>query len=115
MLPGMNLNPAMMKQAMKKMGVQQQDLDAVEVIIKTRDKELVFPNPSVAKISMMGQESFQITGEFHERTRGTGTTEINEDDVKTVMEQAGVSEKEAKEALKKARGDLAAAILALQE
>ncbi len=115
MFPGMNMNPAMMKQAMKKMGVQQDELDAVEVVIKTKDKELVFPNPSVAKIKMMGQESFQITGEFHERARGSGELQISDDDVKTVAQQANVSETKAKEALKKANGDIAAAIMALQE
>ena len=115
MFPGMNMNPAMMKQAMKKMGVQQLELDAVEVIIKTKDKELVFPTPSVTKINMMGQESFQITGEFHERARGASVVEISDDDVKTVAQQANVSEKDARDALKKANGDIAAAIMALQE
>ncbi len=115
MFPGMN--PKMMRQAMKKMGVQQAELDAVEVIIKTKDKELVFPSPSVAKINMMGQETYQITGECHERDRGSGAddaVEISDDDVKTVMEQASVSEEKAKAALEESKGDLAAAIMALQ-
>ena len=57
---------------------------------------------------MMGQESFQITGEVEEST-------ISEDDIKTVAEQSNVSLKEAKEALQKTNGNLAEAILLLKE
>ena len=41
--------------------------------------------------------------------------EISGDDVKTVMEKAGVSEEEARKALIKANGDLAEAILELNK
>lgn len=112
MIPGMN--PRMMKQAMKKMGMEQEDLEATEVIIKTADKELVFTSPGVAKVTVMGQESWQITGEYQERSLDS-TPEISEDDVRTVMEQAGVSEEKAREAIAEAKGDLAAAILQLSE
>ena len=37
--------------------------------------------------------------------------EINEDDVKTVMDQTGISEEEAKKAIEKADGDLAKVIM----
>ncbi|MEK6903825.1 MAG: nascent polypeptide-associated complex protein [Nanoarchaeota archaeon] len=105
------IDPKMMKQAMKKMGMQQEDIEATEVIIKTTDKEILIRNPHVAKVKMMGQESFQITGDVEEREQQSFT----EDDVKTVAAQASVSEKEAREALEKNNGDLAAAILALKE
>ncbi|MFC1741237.1 nascent polypeptide-associated complex protein [Nanoarchaeota archaeon] len=112
MIPGMN--PRKMAQAMKRMGIQQVDIPATEVIIKTPDKELVILDPQVAKVNMMGQETLQITGEIHEREIST-EPDINEDDVKTVMEQTGVSEEKAKEAIQENKGDLAAAIMALQE
>ena len=108
MFPGMN--PRAMKQAMKKLGMQQQDIDASEVIIKTGDKDIVFLHPQVSKINMMGQDTWQITGEVHERSREL----FSEDDIKTVMEQAGVSEEVAREALKETNGDLAEAILRLK-
>ena len=38
-MPGMN--PRMMKQAMKRMGIQQQDIEATEVIIKTPAKDVL--------------------------------------------------------------------------
>ena len=102
------MNPKMVKQAMKKMGMKQEELDAVEVIIKLRDKELLIRNPQVSKVNMMGQETFQVSGTIEE------VSGVNEDDVKTVMEQASCSEDEAKKALEKTDGDIAEAILSLQ-
>jgi nascent polypeptide-associated complex subunit alpha len=99
---------------MKQMGIQQQDIEASEVIIKTQEKTIVITNPSVAKVNMMGQETFQISGEIHEQAIDT-TPDINEDDIKTVMEQASVDESKAKEALEKSEGDLAQAIMNLNE
>ena len=99
---------------MKKMGIQQQELDATEVIIKTADKEIVINNPQVSKVNMMGQETFQIVGQIEERALST-EPEINEDDVKTVMEQANVDEEKARETIKKNKGDLAASILELKQ
>ena len=108
------MNPRQMKQAMKKMGMQQDDIEATEVIIKTADSEIVFQNPSVAKVKMMGQESWQITGEYEERGLDS-SPEISEDDVKTVMERANVSEEDARKAIEENEGDLASAIMSFQD
>ena len=62
MLPG--LNPRKMQQMMKQLGIQQVDIPAIEVIIKTEEKDIIITNPSVAKVNMMGQETFQIAGEI---------------------------------------------------
>lgn len=112
MMPGMN--PRKMNQMMKRMGIQQIEIDAVEVIIRTHEKELVILNPQVSKVNMMGQETIQIIGDIQEREIET-TPEISEDDVKTVMEQANVSEEQAKEAIEQNDGDLAAAIISFQK
>ena len=112
MIPGMN--PRAMKQAMKRMGIQQQDIEATEVIIKTEDKEIVIANPQVAKVNMMGQETYQVVGEAQERAISK-EPEINEEDIKTVMEQTGTDEEKAKETIEKHNGDLAAAIMELKE
>ncbi len=103
----------MMRQAMKKMGIQQTEIDAEEVIIRTRDKEIVITEPQVSKVNMMGQETFQIVGNVQERDRSS-EAEISRDDIKTVAEQAEVSEEEAEEALREAHGDIAAAIIKLK-
>ncbi|MFT4303319.1 MAG: nascent polypeptide-associated complex protein [Candidatus Woesearchaeota archaeon] len=111
MLPG--VNPRQMKQMMKRMGVSQNDLDAVQVIIKTSDKMLIFENPQVSKVNMMGQESYQVTGEPIEQPLDTKPS-INEEDIKTVMEQASVDYETAKKSIENSNGDLAEAILSLQ-
>lgn len=104
-----------MKMMMKQMGMSQDTIDAAQVIIKTQDgKSYVFDNPQVEKITMQGQSSFQIQGGF-EIVEEEVVVEISEDDVKTVMEQANVSEEEAKDALEKFNGDLAEAIVNLTE
>jgi nascent polypeptide-associated complex subunit alpha len=111
MFPGMDERS--MKAAMRKLGMQQEQLDAAEVIIKLKDgHELVIPEPSVAKVTMMGQETFQISGEYTEREQKQQEL-FNDEDVKTVAAQAGASEEDARAALQKTYGDLAAAILML--
>tara|TARA_Y100000310_G_C20694493_1_gene824578 strand:+ start:813 stop:1157 length:345 start_codon:yes stop_codon:yes gene_type:complete len=112
MIPGMN--PRKIQAAMKKMGIAQQDIDATQVIIKTTDKNIIINDPQVAKVNMMGQETFQITGAIEEQAISS-EPEINEDDIKTVMAQASCSEEQAKEAINASNGDLAQAILSLQE
>lgn len=113
MIPGMN--PRMMKQAMKKMGIQQQEIDdAEQVIIKCSGREIIIDDPQVSRVNMMGQDTFQVVGQISEHELNS-TPDINEDDVKTVMEQTGVSEEKAKEAIESAEGDLAKAIMDLSE
>ncbi|NQU79198.1 nascent polypeptide-associated complex protein [Candidatus Woesearchaeota archaeon] len=111
MIPGMN--PRKMAQMMKRMGIQQVEIPATEVIIRTPDKELIITDPQVSKVNMMGQETLQIVGDIHEREIST-EPDISEDDIKTVMEQANVSEEDARKALEENKGDLAASIMSLQ-
>jgi len=110
MYPG--INPSMMKQAMKKLGIKQEEIDAEIVIIKTKDKEIIIENPSVAKIDMQGNETFQISGDISERAK---EIEISEEDIATVIEQTNCSKEEALKAIKETNGDLAEAILKLSE
>ena len=108
------MNPRKMQQMMRQMGIQQVELEAKEVIIRLADKELVIANPSVSKVNMMGQETFQISGEIEERSLSK-EPEISEEDIKTVMEQASVDKKTAQKALEEADGDLAEAIMNLKQ
>lgn len=112
MIPGMN--PRQMKQMMKQMGIQQVDVEASRVIIETPESRLVIDSPQVAKVNMMGQKTWQVIGEAREEALDT-TPEISQEDVNTVIEQTGVSEEEAKAAIEESSGDLAEAILKLQE
>jgi nascent polypeptide-associated complex subunit alpha len=108
MFPGMN--PKDLAKAMKRMGIQQEELEAHEVIIRLADKDLVFSDPAVTKVNAMGRVSFQISGEPEEHLREPN---ISEEDLKMVMEQAKVDRETALEAIKEHKGDLAETILEL--
>jgi len=110
----MKMNPRDLQKAMQRMGIQQQDVEAQEVIIRCSDKDIIIRSPQVAKVNMMGQETWQITGAAVEQARTT-EPDIKEDDIKTVMEQTNKSHDEALEAIKKAKGDLAQAIMDLSQ
>lgn len=105
-----NLNPKKMQAVMKQMGIAQEEIPASRVIIEKIDESrIIIESPSVTKIKMQGQETFQIAGEIKEEIPEIG---ISEQDIKAVMEKTGKSKKEAKKALEKT-GDLAEAILEL--
>ncbi len=115
MFPGMGgLDPRAIKKMMKQMGMDMEDVPAVEVIIKQPDgKELKIKNPQVQKMKVPGQgESYQVMGTAHENTEVAA--EISEEDISLVAEQAKVPNAKAKEALEKNKGDIAKAILSLQ-
>ena len=62
------MNPREMQKAMKRLGIKQEEIDALEVIIKTPTKNLIIRNPHVSRINMMGQETLQVSGEIEEST-----------------------------------------------
>jgi nascent polypeptide-associated complex subunit alpha len=110
MFPG--INPKQMQAVMKQMGMSQVEIPTSRVIIEKEDgNKIVINNPSVTKIKMQGQESFQITGDVSDEPAGVRSI-FSEDDIKVVMEKTNCSEDEAKSALEET-GDLAEAILKL--
>ncbi|MCC7574625.1 nascent polypeptide-associated complex protein [Candidatus Woesearchaeota archaeon] len=112
MIPG--LNPKQMRQAMKQMGIKQDDLPATEVIIKLKDSEIIITDPSVQRIVMQGQESFQVSGNIQEKEIDN-TPDISEEDIEMVMSQANCTKEEAKAAIEICEGDLAQAIIELND
>ena len=111
MIKMFNINPKLMKQAMKKMGVKQEEIDAVKVEIICSSKKIVVNNPTVSKINMMGNDSFQVSGDVSEEKLES----ISAEDVDTVVSQSGCSVEDAKKALKDKDGDIAAAIISLKD
>ena len=108
---GGGMDPKKMQAMMRQLGMSQQEIDASRVLIEKNDGgKIVIENPSVAKISFQGNESFQVSGDIKEE--GAGFT-ISEEDIKTIMEKTGCSEEDAKQALEENNNDLAEAILAL--
>ncbi len=103
------INPSQMQGMMKKMGISQEEISANRVIIEKKDgKKIIIEDPSVMRVKMQGQISFQISGEEKEIEE-----KYSEEDVKTVMEKAGCTKKKAIETLEKTGGDLAESILEL--
>ncbi len=107
---GMKINQRQLEKAMKKMGMQATQIEAEEVVIKTPEKDIIVSNPNVTLMNAMGQQSFQVVGDVEEKSK----EKFISDDVKMVMEKAGVGEDEARSALE-AEGDIASAILKLKK
>ncbi|QGA54822.1 nascent polypeptide-associated complex protein [Sulfolobus sp. E5-1-F] len=102
---------------MERMGIKTEQINAIRVIIETNEKNIIIENPTVTKTNVMGNEAIVIFGgqTREEQKQSNQQVEIKEEDVKFVAEQTGKSEKEAREALIKANGDIAKAIMILQE
>ena len=98
-----------MQAVMKQLGVNQEEVPSSKVTIEKSDgSKIVVREPSVMRIKMHGQESFQITGDVSEE-KGEN---FSEEDIKILMQKTSCSRKEAESALKET-GDLAEAIMKL--
>ena len=121
MIPGGRANPRQMRQAMKRLGIEQEQMDGVEeVVIRTATKEYVIRDANVTAMTAQGQKIWTVVGEPIVRDRvgakkpeGSAALAIPEEDVKLVAEKAGVSEEEARKALEDAGGEPAEAIIRL--
>ena len=121
-MPGMGrMNPRQMKQMMKRLGMDMEEVANVEeVIIKTKTKDIVIKNPSVTIMDVKGQKSYQVTGD-EEVVLKVGADgkeveeerEIPQEDIDLVAGQANVSQEEAKAALEECDGNPAEAIIKL--
>ncbi len=106
----MKINPKAIEKMARKMGMQMTEIPAEEVVIKTHEKEIVIKDPHISKVNMMGQETFQITGEVTEREK----EKFSEKDIRMIMDQTGADEEEAEEVLTET-GDIAEAILKIKK
>lgn len=110
-----------MQQAMKKMGITQEEWNDVdEVIISRAGKSYVFKKPAVTAVKMQGQNTFQIVGDYKvvegkvkPQEAGPKKPDIPEEDVELVASQANVSPEEAMKALEECGGEPAEAIIKL--
>jgi len=109
MIPGMN--PAKIQGMMKKMGISQVPLNVNRVIFEMGDENLVIDEPSVIKVSMQGQETYQVSGE----ARIESEEKFSKEDVAMVVEKTGKPEEEVKNFLDKNDGDIALAIVELKK
>ncbi len=127
MIPGGPRSNRELQHMMKRLGMSSEPVDDVEeVIVRTAKQEHVFKQPEVTILTVQGVRTYQIVGDAVVRPRRAsagvpeaGATEPavedgpSEEDVKLVMDQAGVDRAEALEALRAADGAPAEAILAI--
>jgi nascent polypeptide-associated complex subunit alpha len=114
-----NVNSRQMQQALNQMETTEVD-DVIEVIVRTKTEDIILEDPEVT-IMNVGQELWSVVPSRVSRRKPESTSpekppidvEIKEEDVKLIVTTANVSEDEAIEALKKAGGDIAAAIMNL--
>ncbi|QSG16155.1 Transcription factor homologous to NACalpha-BTF3 [Halapricum desulfuricans] len=110
---------------MEQMGIDMEDIDAEEVIIRTGEEKLVFTDAEVQLMEAQGQKTYQVVGdpESQPLDGGDSADEASADDaggafdaqdVEIVAQRGGVSEDEAREALEANDGDLAAAVADLE-
>ncbi|MFT4312050.1 MAG: nascent polypeptide-associated complex protein [Candidatus Woesearchaeota archaeon] len=107
-----NLNSKQVQKMMRSMGISQDELEVSKIIMETSQGTLIFENPQVSKMTMSGQDTYQIVGTPIQEEQ---VIKITNDDIQTVMEQANVSRDDAIQAIQDANGDLAQAILTLAE
>jgi nascent polypeptide-associated complex subunit alpha len=106
----MKFNQKQLERMARQMGMNMEQIDAEEVVIKKSDgSRIVITSPSVSRINMMGQDTFQVTGAIAESESAE-----SEEDVELVVEQTGASAEDARAALREA-GDLAGAIIKLKK
>ena len=114
-----SLSPHELKKLLKRYGVEVEEIKSVErVEIHLADKIIVVLKPQVLAFKIAKQTVFQISGESvqeeqKKRAEQVEEVKVSEDDVKFIVEYTGVSYEKAREALVKARGDIAKAIMML--
>jgi nascent polypeptide-associated complex subunit alpha len=109
-----------LRRMLKRYGVEVEELQGVkEVTISAEDYEIVIRDPQVAILNLGQQKVVQILCSSLERvrreTREAPGPAVAEEDVEFVVEQTGVSREEAARAIAEAGGDVARAIVILQE
>lgn len=148
-MPGMRgMNPKMLQQMMRQLGITVEEIDDVQrVVIETPTRDIVFTKPSVSAMKAQGQTTYQVQGEpqtfpkgsapgvkegmVHRHPADTGAGVVvspkpgepaaaaaplfSDEDVKMVMQAAGVNREKARKALEESEGEVATAIMRLTE
>ncbi|MDP7981884.1 MAG: nascent polypeptide-associated complex protein [Conexivisphaerales archaeon] len=106
------------RRMMEKMGLNVEEIEGVkEVIMQMEDGRTIrVKGPTVYKLRTKEKDVaiYNVMGK-EEVTEGEEEVTLSEEDVKLVMEQTGATRDQAIQALVEAGGDLAAAILKLQQ
>jgi alpha-NAC-related protein len=111
-----SIDPKKMKALMSQMGIKQEEIKATRVIIDKEDGRIIIDNPNVQKVTMQGQDSFQISGEIKEESEKEEKEEDKmEADIQAIVDQTGVTKDIAAIELEKNKGDIAETIISLSK
>ncbi len=100
-------DPKKVEQMMKKLNITTKQVDASEVVIKTKEGNIVIDSPEIMIMNMMGREVYQITGKAKKGPK--------EEDVRMVMEHTGKDQVTVEKKLEELNNDLAKAIMELKK
>lgn len=142
MIPGGRMNPRMLQQMMRQLGITVEDVGGVErVVIETATKDLVFTRPAVSAMKAQGQVTYQVQGQPEVVPKGQAAAGkeamvprppsasgpgaapgpepeaprplFTDEDVRLVVEATGASRDKARQALEECEGEVATAIVKL--
>lgn len=99
-----------MSKMMKQMGMDMDEINADRVVVEVGDEKMVFSNPELSKISVQGQNIFQLQGDY---STEEAEEKVDEEDIELVVEKTGASREEAEKALEE-EDDVAGAVMSLQ-
>ncbi len=115
-------DPKELRKQLRRLGLRDVKIEPVsaeEVIIRTEEgKELIIESPQVLLMRMKGGAvMLQVMGQGVEEREiaQESVQQISEEDIRFIVEQTGVSMEEARQALEEAGGDIAAAIMLIEE
>lgn len=109
-----------LKRMLKRMGIEVSEVsDVSEVLIRTKDSEIVIEAPQVLLMDSGKQKIYQVVaGRITVKKLGKAEQKkisFSEEDVEFVVKQTGASRELAIRALEKSGGDLAQAIILINE
>ena len=112
------VNPRQMQRTMRSMGIKQTNIEnVVEVIIRTRDQDIVLSPAEVVCIDMKGSKSYQVSGVETVMAAGSAGSSSGPvfpaEDIELVMSQTNCDRDTAISALEACDGQPAEAIIKL--
>ena len=112
------VNPRQMQRTMRSMGIKQTNIEnVVEVIIRTRDQDIVLSPAEVVCIDMKGSKSYQVSGVETIMAAGSAGSYSGPvfpaEDIELVMSQTNCDRETAISALEACDGQPAEAIIKL--
>ncbi|MEM0453273.1 MAG: nascent polypeptide-associated complex protein [Sulfolobales archaeon] len=115
------LSPRELKRTLKKLGINVEELsDVLTVILETKDSEIVIEEPQVVVFTSQGQKIYQIVGKSEKiidkkESIDISQVKFSEEDINFVMSQGNVDREVALQVLKEANGDIAKALIIIEE